>query len=184
MSLESTSKFNMPGITPTWNASTWSSRWGHEVWMTFLDCPGHLWPEIASWPLHKKSFWLQGGVQNFKIMTWTQDLPQLRWFVPYMNKSKWSNCHNLHCNTRVKKLKPSADLLKFPKCIFMLWTSPFANAFCQLPKTRSGYFSQYWPTDIFSQSINGIFLFTTCWLVQPITQHPPKWLIVSLLAGW
>ena len=85
MSLEATSKFNIPGITPTWNASTWSSRWGHEVWMTFLDCPGHLWPEIASWPLHKKSFWLQGGVQNFKIMTWTQDLPQLRWFVPYIN---------------------------------------------------------------------------------------------------
>ena len=101
-----------------------------------------------------------------------------------MNKSKWSNWHNLHCNTRVKKLKPSADLLKFPKCIFMLLTTPFANAFCQLPKTRSGYFSQYWPTDIFSQSINGIFLFTTRWLFQPITWHQPEWLISSLLAGW
>jgi hypothetical protein len=28
---KATSKFNIPGITPTWNASTWSSRWGHEV---------------------------------------------------------------------------------------------------------------------------------------------------------
>ena len=28
MSRKATSKFNIPGITPTWNASTWASRGG------------------------------------------------------------------------------------------------------------------------------------------------------------
>ena len=47
-----TSEFNIPGITPTWIISTWGSRWGQEVWMTFLDSCGLLWPGTASWPLH------------------------------------------------------------------------------------------------------------------------------------
>ena len=37
MSRKVTSKFNIPGITPTWNTSTWGSRWFQEVWMTFLN---------------------------------------------------------------------------------------------------------------------------------------------------
>ena len=31
MSLKATSKVNFPGITPTWYASTWTSRWGQLV---------------------------------------------------------------------------------------------------------------------------------------------------------
>ena len=53
MSLKVTSKFHTPGITPTWNACNWSSRWGQVIWMTFLDWLGLLWPGTASWPLHK-----------------------------------------------------------------------------------------------------------------------------------
>ena len=37
---------------------------------------------------------------------------------------------------------------------------------------------------MFSKSINIIFLFTMCWLFQPITLQQPKWLIFSLLVGW
>ena len=36
-SLKVTSKFNFPGITPTWNAFTWASRWGQLLQTTCLD---------------------------------------------------------------------------------------------------------------------------------------------------
>ena len=46
-------KFNITGITPTWNASTLGSKWGQELWMTFLDSHRLLWPGTASYPLYK-----------------------------------------------------------------------------------------------------------------------------------
>ena len=48
-----TSKFNIPGIIPTWNTSTWGPRWVQEVWMMFLDSRRLLWPGTAGWPLHR-----------------------------------------------------------------------------------------------------------------------------------
>ena len=66
LSLKVTSNINIPVFTPTWNAPTWSSRWGHEVWMTFLDWRGLLWPGTASWPQHKKPFWSHGGAKHFR----------------------------------------------------------------------------------------------------------------------
>ena len=53
MSLKITSKFNIPGKTTTWNASTWLSRWGELIWTTFLDWGRLVWPGTASWPLVK-----------------------------------------------------------------------------------------------------------------------------------
>ena len=50
---EQASKFYIPWITPSWNASTWSPRWGQLIWMTLLDCRGLLWPGTTNWPLHK-----------------------------------------------------------------------------------------------------------------------------------
>ena len=53
MSLNVTSKFNIPWIILNWIAFTWSSRWGQVIWIAFLDWRGLLWPGTASWPLHK-----------------------------------------------------------------------------------------------------------------------------------
>ena len=54
MSRRAASQFNILGITPTWNASTWSSRWGQLIWTMFLDCRQHLWSRsTARWLLHK-----------------------------------------------------------------------------------------------------------------------------------
>ena len=51
--LKVTSYFNIPGIIPTWNASTLSSRWGQVVWMIFLALRWLLWPRTATKPLFK-----------------------------------------------------------------------------------------------------------------------------------
>ena len=64
MSLKATSKFNIPGITPTWNSSTWSSRWGLLIWTSFLDWRRLVWPRTASWPLHKDH---SGHTEVFKM---------------------------------------------------------------------------------------------------------------------
>ena len=53
MSRKVTSKYDMPGIPLTRNASTWSSRRGQVIWMTVLDSCGLLWPMELSWPLHQ-----------------------------------------------------------------------------------------------------------------------------------
>ena len=41
------------GKTTTWNASTWSSRWGQLIWTKFLEQRWLVWYETVSWPLHK-----------------------------------------------------------------------------------------------------------------------------------
>ena len=53
ISLKATSKLNFPGTTPTWNASTWRSRWGELILTTYLDCCRHLWPGTTRLPLQK-----------------------------------------------------------------------------------------------------------------------------------
>ena len=55
ISLKATSKFNFPGMTTTWNAFTWVSRWGQLMKATFLGCRQHLWPGTTKWPPTKKS---------------------------------------------------------------------------------------------------------------------------------
>ena len=47
---------------PTWNASTWWSRWGQLIWIINLDSHWLLLPGAASWPLHKNH---SGYRENF-----------------------------------------------------------------------------------------------------------------------
>ena len=83
--LQSYLKFNIPGITPTWNGSTWSSSWGQLIWMTFLDWPGYLWHEISRWPSSiQRQFWWHGCLIIFPMRTRFQDFPHPCLFVPYM----------------------------------------------------------------------------------------------------
>ena len=80
-----TSQLNNPGITPTWNASTLSSRWSQLIWMTFLDWPGYLWHEISRWPSSiQRQFWWHGCLIIFPMRTRFQDFPHPCLFVPYM----------------------------------------------------------------------------------------------------
>ena len=96
MSLKVSSKLNIPGIPPTWKASTWSSRCGQLIWMTVLDSRGLLWPGAASWPLHKtqsaytevlttSNMWL-----GFEILRRLADLCHIHFFLSYLTLSKHS----------------------------------------------------------------------------------------------
>ena len=51
MSRKTPLKFNTPGITQAWNATTWSSSYGQLVWMNCLDYHGLLSHGRASWVL-------------------------------------------------------------------------------------------------------------------------------------
>ena len=76
-SLKVASKFNIPGIIPNWNASTWSYRWGQLIWMTFLDCRGLLWPGTASWSLHKYHSSYTEVLKILKLWYWVKILVDL-----------------------------------------------------------------------------------------------------------
>ena len=70
MSCQATSKFNIPGITPTWTAYTWSSRGGGSTGMnnvfgfllTFLT-----WDFKVTFA--RKPFWEHQSAENFKTVT-------------------------------------------------------------------------------------------------------------------
>ena len=99
MSSKATSKFFILGITPTWNASTWSSSWGQLVWKTFLDCRGLLWPGAASWNLHKD----HSGP--------TADLQKVPKFPQMVNFGIWNFRKNMN---KLKARLPTTNL-------FILW---------------------------------------------------------------
>ena len=63
-SVKANLKFSYLGITPTWNASTWATRWFQLIYTTFLDCCWHLSPGTARWPLHKDH---SGNTKALKI---------------------------------------------------------------------------------------------------------------------
>ena len=69
MSLKVTSKFNIPGMIPTWNASSWSSRWDQPIWMICLDWRGVSWPGTAN--LYTKS--IQVKRRCWKCWTYIMD---------------------------------------------------------------------------------------------------------------
>ena len=88
ISRKATSKFNILRITPTWNASTWSSKWGQLVWTTFLDCHRQLRPGTATWlsykghSRHTEVMKISKLWHGFKVSPILADLCHM-WTAPY-----------------------------------------------------------------------------------------------------
>ena len=80
MSRKATSKFFIPWMTPIWNASTWSFRWGQLVWTIF-------WTAANNCDLEQQAEFftrvILGTTRWWDFWNYSRS-HHPRWFVPYM----------------------------------------------------------------------------------------------------
>ena len=69
--------FNIPGITPAWNAFTWSSRWDQLIWIKKRPLVWHgtvSWPLLKDYSIHMEVLTISKVLHGFKISPILADL--------------------------------------------------------------------------------------------------------------